>query len=105
MKNMRVAVIGATGVAGQQFLAALAGHPYFEVAALAASERSAGKRYREAITDTPGAFRWYCPEPLDPAFAEKFLNFIISEVIRHHQAIAENHDSAADPVQEPSSGR
>lgn len=28
---------------------------------------------------------------LDPAFAEKFLNFIISEVIRHHQAIAEDH--------------
>jgi aspartate-semialdehyde dehydrogenase len=70
MVKMRVAVIGATGVAGQQFLAALAGHPYFEVAALAASERSAGKRYREAITDAAGAFRWYCAEPLDPAFAE-----------------------------------
>jgi aspartate-semialdehyde dehydrogenase len=38
-----VAVIGATGVAGQQFLAALAGHPSFEVVARAASERSAGK--------------------------------------------------------------
>ena len=69
MRTMRVAVIGATGVAGQQFLAALAGHPYFEVAALAASERSAGKRYREAITDAVGAVRWYCAEPLDPAFA------------------------------------
>jgi chorismate mutase len=31
---------------------------------------------------------------LDPAFAEKFLNFIISEVIRHHQAISENHIAA-----------
>ena len=30
---------------------------------------------------------------LDPAFAEKFLNFIISEVIRHHEAIAENHQT------------
>ncbi|WP_077490050.1 chorismate mutase [Sinomonas mesophila] len=30
---------------------------------------------------------------LDPAFAEKFLNFIISEVIRHHQAISEDHES------------
>lgn len=69
MVKMRVAVIGATGVAGQQFLAALAGHPYFEVVALAASERSAGKRYREAITDSAGAFRWYCAEPLDPVFA------------------------------------
>jgi aspartate-semialdehyde dehydrogenase len=69
MQKMRVAVIGATGVAGQQFLAALAGHPYFEVVALAASERSAGKPYREAITDSAGAFRWYCAEPLHPAFA------------------------------------
>ncbi len=31
---------------------------------------------------------------LDPAFAEKFLNFIIGEVIRHHEAIAENHEAA-----------
>src|SRR3954470_6408650 len=42
---------------------------------------------------------------LDPAFAEKFLNFIISEVIRHHQAIAENHEAAAEQVKEPTSGR
>ena len=36
MKKKKVAVIGATGVAGQQFLASLSGHPYFEVTALAA---------------------------------------------------------------------
>ena len=69
MKKKTVAVIGATGVAGQQFLAALAGHPFFEVAALAASERSAGKSYKHALTDAAGAFRWYCQEPLDPGFA------------------------------------
>ncbi|MCH6469634.1 chorismate mutase [Sinomonas terrae] len=41
---------------------------------------------------------------LDPAFAEKFLNFIISEVIRHHQAISEDHharQSPAGPVDSP----
>jgi aspartate-semialdehyde dehydrogenase len=70
MKTKRVAVIGATGVAGQQFLASLSGHPVFEVVTLAASERSAGKRYRDAITDASGAFRWYCQEPLDPGFAD-----------------------------------
>lgn len=32
---------------------------------------------------------------LDPAFAEKFLNFIISEVIRHHEAIAEDHQASS----------
>src|SRR5260370_37050145 len=47
----RVAVVGATGIAGQQFLVALAGHPWFEVALLAASERSAGKTYAEALRD------------------------------------------------------
>jgi aspartate-semialdehyde dehydrogenase len=65
----RAAVIGATGVAGQQFLVALASHPWFEVAVLAASERSAGKRLYDAVTDAEGAFRWYCQEPCDPAFA------------------------------------
>ena len=70
MKKKKVAVIGATGVAGQQFLASLAGHPQFEVVALAASERSAGKLYRDAITDAHGAMRWYCQEPLSPEFAK-----------------------------------
>lgn len=69
MAKAKVAVIGATGVAGQQFLASLSNHPWFEVTALAASERSAGKVYRDAITDANGAFRWYCQELLDPAFA------------------------------------
>ena len=69
MTTKRVAVIGATGVAGQQFLASLAGHPFFEVVALAASERSAGKPYRTPSPTSSGACRWYCQEPLDPAFA------------------------------------
>src|SRR6185503_19193042 len=59
MKKRRVAVVGATGVAGQQFLASLVGHPWFEVAVLAASERSAGKPYGEAIRDANGARRWW----------------------------------------------
>ncbi len=59
MKKRRVAVVGATGLAGQQFLASLAGHPWFEVVALAASERSAGKPYGEAIRDANGARRWW----------------------------------------------
>jgi aspartate-semialdehyde dehydrogenase len=69
MVKKRAAVIGATGVAGQQFLVALSNHPWFEVTILAASERSAGKAYADAITDADGAFRWYCQEPFDPGFA------------------------------------
>ncbi len=59
----RVAVVGATGIAGQQFLVALDRHPWFEVVMLAASERSAGKPYAAAIRDeTSGARRWWCTE-------------------------------------------
>ncbi len=57
----RVAVVGATGIAGQQFLVALQDHPWFEIVLLAASERSAGKSYAEAIRDPKtGARRWWC---------------------------------------------
>lgn len=58
-----VAVVGATGIAGQQFLVALDRHPWFEVVMVAASERSAGKTYGAAIRDVKsGARRWWCLE-------------------------------------------
>jgi aspartate-semialdehyde dehydrogenase len=61
--HKRVAVVGATGIAGQQFLVALARHPWFEVVMLAASERSAGKTYGAALADPKtGARRWWCQE-------------------------------------------
>ncbi len=68
MRKRRVAVVGATGIAGQQFLVALQGHPWFEVVALAASERSAGRTYGEAIRDASGARRWWCVEEPAPEF-------------------------------------
>jgi aspartate-semialdehyde dehydrogenase len=48
--KLRAGVLGATGAVGQRFVQLLAGHPWFELAALAASERSTGKCYREACT-------------------------------------------------------
>jgi aspartate-semialdehyde dehydrogenase len=44
-KKIEVGILGATGAVGQQFIALLAGHPWFQVTWLAASERSSGKRY------------------------------------------------------------
>ena len=44
----RVAILGATGAVGQTFVRLLADHPWFELAEVAASERSAGKPYAEA---------------------------------------------------------
>src|SRR5262245_19450483 len=57
----KIALVGATGIAGQQFVAALADHPWFEIHRLVGSERSAGKRYADALCDPKtGARRWWC---------------------------------------------
>jgi aspartate-semialdehyde dehydrogenase len=61
--KLRVAIVGATGIAGQQFVDALRDHPRFEIAALAASERSAGRPYGDALRDArTGALRWWCAD-------------------------------------------
>ncbi|MGH9481869.1 MAG: aspartate-semialdehyde dehydrogenase [Terriglobales bacterium] len=57
-----VGVLGATGVVGQRLLTLLESHPWFEPVWLAASDRSAGKRYAEAV-------RWQLAAPLPPRFA------------------------------------
>lgn len=56
MAKLEVGVLGATGMVGQQFISRLAGHPWFEVTWLAASERSEGKRYDSAAP-------WRLPTP------------------------------------------
>ena len=61
MQKYRVGIIGATGMVGQRFLTLLNNHPWFEVGALAASARSAGKTYREAV-EGRWAFGWAIPE-------------------------------------------
>src|SRR5262245_16134561 len=59
MKQLRVAVVGATGIAGQQALVALDQHPWFTVTTVAASARTAGKPYAEAIRSENGARLWW----------------------------------------------
>lgn len=57
---LQAAIVGATGIVGQQFVQALQHHPWFTIAALAASQRSAGKSYREALQNPEtGAMHWY----------------------------------------------
>jgi len=48
METLKVGILGATGAVGQRFIEALAGHPWFELSSLAASEKSAGKPYARA---------------------------------------------------------
>ena len=82
MKNYRVGIIGATGMVGQRFATLLENHPWFTVTALAASERSAGKTYREAVGK-----RWLMTTPMPKSMenkvildAEKDVEKIVSEV-------------------------
>ncbi len=59
MKKYKVGVIGATGMVGQRFVTLIARHPWFELTELAASARSAGRTYEEAV-----AGRWLMQEPV-----------------------------------------
>ena len=61
-----VAVLGATGTVGQRFITLLAGHPWFDLVALTTSERSAGKRYADAV-------HWHLPEPMPDSVADMLL--------------------------------
>ncbi len=65
MERIRVAILGATGMVGQRFVAQLATHPWFEIAALAASPRSAGRTYAEAVDG-----RWAMAGEIPAAIAE-----------------------------------
>ena len=62
MKTYQVGIVGATGMVGQRFISLLEHHPWFRVTTLAASSRSAGKPYYEAV----GA-RWSMPTPIPDA--------------------------------------
>src|SRR4051794_3902178 len=70
-QKTRVGILGATGMVGQRFVSLLANHPWFEITALGASERSAGKRYCEAVEG-----RWQMPT----ALPEKIANERVLEV-------------------------
>jgi aspartate-semialdehyde dehydrogenase len=58
MDKKRVVIIGVTGAVGQEFVTSLDNHPWFEVTQIAASERSAGKNYLDAIKDPSGIIAW-----------------------------------------------
>ena len=79
MKHFKVGIIGATGMVGQRFATLLEDHPWFEVCALAASSRSAGKTYEEAL-----GTKWCMKKPIP----EKFRNMIIMDAEKDVEKIA-----------------
>jgi aspartate-semialdehyde dehydrogenase len=73
---LKVAVIGATGAVGQEFIVALNKHKWFELTQIAASERSAGKKYIDAIRDpNSGILKWHNREEVP----EYVRNMVVSK--------------------------
>ena len=65
-KKIRTGIIGATGMVGQRFISLLSDHPYFDISVLAASPRSAGKTYGEAVGG-----RWKMPDSIPENIGKK----------------------------------
>ncbi|MBQ8147331.1 MAG: aspartate-semialdehyde dehydrogenase [Lachnospiraceae bacterium] len=73
-EKLRVGILGGTGMVGQRFIALLENHPWFEVVTIAASPRSAGKTYEEAVGD-----RWKMDTPM-PEAVKKLIVHNVNEV-------------------------
>ena len=71
MEKLKVGILGGTGMVGQRFISLLEDHPWFEVTTIAASPRSKGKTYLEAVGD-----RWKMTTPMP----EKVKNIIVNDV-------------------------
>lgn len=74
MSKLKVGILGGTGMVGQRFIALLENHPWFEVTTIAASPRSAGKTYEEAVGD-----RWKMDTPM-PEAVKKIVVMNVNEV-------------------------
>ena len=73
-KKLKVGILGGTGMVGQRFISLLENHPWFEVVAIAASPRSAGKKYEDAIGG-----RWKMTTPM-PEAVKKIIVQDVSDV-------------------------
>ncbi len=80
MRSYKVGVIGATGMVGQRFITLLAEHPWFNLEVLAASPRSAGKKYKEAVGE-----KW----SMESEIPEKIANMIVMDAGADVKRIAE----------------
>ena len=92
-EKLKVGILGGTGMVGQRFIALLEKHPWFEVTTIAASPRSAGKTYEEAVGD-----RWKMDTPM-PEAVKKIVVMNVNEV----DAVASQVDfvfSAVDMTKE-----
>ncbi len=83
MAKLKVGIIGGTGMVGQRFISLLDNHPWFEVVTIAASEKSAGKTYIEAVGN-----RWKLSSPMP----EAVKNIVIKNATEQVKEICEEVD-------------
>lgn len=83
MKKYQVGIVGATGMVGQRFVQLLENHPWFDIAVLAASGRSAGKTYEEVLSSRN--------TPTD-SIAPKVRNMVVMDATEDAEKIASNVD-------------
>ena len=88
-QKLRVGILGATGMVGQRFISLLENHPWFEVVTLAASPRSAGKTYEEAVGG-----RWKMDTPM-PEAVKKLVVMNVNDV-EHVASTVDSVFSAVD---------
>ena len=93
MKNFNVGVIGATGMVGQRFITLLENHPWFKLKVLAASERSAGKTYRDAV-----GTKW----AMKTALPDWVGDIVVKDAVKDMKEIASEVDFVFCAVDMPS---
>lgn len=83
MEKYKVGILGATGMVGQKFITLLQNHPWFDIEILAASSRSAGKLFSEAVKN-----KWLMNEEIP----ENIKNKIVMDVVNDAEQISKNVD-------------
>ena len=83
MKRYRVGILGATGMVGQRFITLLKNHPWFSIEAVAASSRSAGMTYEEAVKS-----RWVMDLPIP----ENIKKLVVMDAVKDAKSICEQVD-------------
>ena len=92
-KKLRVGVLGATGMVGQRFISLLENHPWYEVVTVAASPRSAGKTYEEAVGG-----RWKMTTPM-PEAVKKLVVMNVNEVEKVEMCIRDRNRDGSGPAE------
>ena len=93
--KLRVGILGATGMVGQRFIALLENHPWFEVTTVAASPRSAGKTYEEAVGS-----RWKMDTPIPESVKNLVVHNVneVEEVASHVDFVFSAVDMSKDEI-------